>query len=105
MIESVQQIEPIADRILIKPVEQTLLTPGGLEIPEEHKNLWEILAVGSGVKSFDVGDYAMLSRQPTILTHLAVPLPIAGKSHLIIKEEHLVCKVKPPGKITLVAKG
>ena len=47
------KIKPMADRLLVKPLEEEEVTPGGIVLPEtakEKPQKGEVLAVGPGVR-------------------------------------------------------
>ncbi len=52
-------LQPLADRIVAKPVEPESTSPAGLLLPEQAKEktqVAEVLAVGKDVKEVKVGD-------------------------------------------------
>jgi chaperonin GroES len=52
-------LQPLADRIVAKPVEPEKTSPAGILLPDQAKektNVAEVLAVGKEVKEVKVGD-------------------------------------------------
>jgi chaperonin GroES len=56
------KIKPLADRMLVKPLEEEEITPGGIVLPEtakEKPQKGEVLAVGPGARDDEGNRIAM----------------------------------------------
>lgn len=56
------KIKPLADRLLVKPLEEEEVTPGGIVLPEtakEKPQKGEVLAVGPGTRDDEGNRIAM----------------------------------------------
>lgn len=56
------KIQPLADRMLVKPLEEEEVTPGGIVLPEtakEKPQKGEVLAVGPGARDDEGNRIAM----------------------------------------------
>jgi chaperonin GroES len=56
------KIKPMADRLLVKPLEEEEMTPGGIVLPEtakEKPQKGEVLAVGPGARDDEGNRIAM----------------------------------------------
>jgi chaperonin GroES len=84
-------LQPLADRIVAKPVEAETKTPGGLLLPDQAKEktqVAEVLAVGKDVKEVKVGDKIVHSEYgPNRFKQGSDEL-------LIVKEEDVLAVVK-----------
>ena len=89
-------IKPLADRILIKPLEAKEQTRGGIVLPEtarEKPQEAEIIAVGEGKKndegkviplSLKVGDKVLYGK------YSGTEVTVDGEDYLIVKEEDIL---------------
>ena len=94
-------IKPLADRVLIKPLEDQEKTPGGIILPDTAKEKpmsGEIIAVGEGkvndkgerVKpEVKVGDVVLYGKY----SGTEVPAKIDGNEYLIMRESDILAIV------------
>ena len=94
------KIKPLADRILVKRINQEERTKGGIIIPDsaqEKPQEAEVVAVGSGrvlengqVRKVDVksGDRVLLSK------YSGNEIKIDGIEHLILREEDVLAVIQ-----------
>ncbi|MBQ9340637.1 MAG: co-chaperone GroES [Paludibacteraceae bacterium] len=82
-----QNIKPLADRVLIKPAAAEEKTVGGIIIPDSAKEKplrGEVLAVGHGTKDEDMvlkaGDIVLYGK------YAGTELEIDGEKYLIMKQ-------------------
>jgi chaperonin GroES len=92
-------IKPLADRLVIKPIEEKQKTVAGLVIPDSAKEKpqeGEVVAVGPGVKNDDgtvkpldvkKGDKVIYSK------YSGTELTIDGTEHLIVNESDVLAIV------------
>jgi chaperonin GroES len=92
----VTAIRPLHDRVIIRRVEETHATPGGIIIPDNAKEKpveGEIVAVGNGrvlengsVRPLDVkaGDRVLFSK------YAGTDVKIEGGEHLMLREEDIL---------------
>ena len=84
-------LQPLADRIVAKPVEPDKVSPAGILLPDQVKektNVAAVLAVGKDVKEVKVGDKIVHSEYgPNRFKEGAEDL-------LIVKEEDVLAVVK-----------
>ena len=90
------KFKPLADRILVKPLEAKEQTKGGIVIPETAKEKpqeGEIAAVGEGKKSDDgkvvavslkVGDKVLYGK------YSGTEISLDGEEYLIIREDDVL---------------
>jgi len=90
------KFKPLADRILVKPLEAKEQTKGGIVIPETAKEKpqeGEIAAVGEGKKSDDgkvvavslkVGDKVLYGK------YSGTEITLDGEEYLIIREDDVL---------------
>ena len=90
------KFKPLADRILIKPLEAKEQTKGGIVLPDTAKEKpqeGEIVAVGTGKKTDDgkvvtlslkVGDKVLYGK------YSGTEITLDGEEYLIIKEEDVL---------------
>lgn len=76
-------IKPLADRVLIKPIEHTTETSFGLILNNGVTNEGIVVAIGSGVKDVALGDVVRYTN--------------AGKldAYLLCREADVLCVVTP----------
>lgn len=90
------ELRPLQDRVVIKRVEEETKTPGGIIIPDNHKEKpaqGEVVAVGKGyrlangeVKALDVkkGDRVLFGK------YSGTEVKVGGDSLLIMKEDEIL---------------
>ena len=83
-------IKPLADRVLLKPVEAETTTASGLIIPDSAKEKQQkgtVLAVGNGTKdepmTVKVGDTVLYGK------YAGTELAIEGTEYLIMRESDI----------------
>ncbi len=88
------KVQPIDDRLLIKPLEEEeKKTPGGLIIPDtakEKPQVGEVIAVGDSeeVKDlFEVGDKVIYAK------YSGNEISIDGEDYLIVQKSDILAKV------------
>lgn len=84
------KIKPLADRVIIKPIEQESLSKGGIIIPDMAKEKPQkgiVLAVGTGKKdepmAVRVGDTVLYAK------HSGTEIQIDGEDLLIMRESDI----------------
>ncbi|MBC7242172.1 MAG: co-chaperone GroES [Anaerolineae bacterium] len=93
-------LKPLADRIVVKPLEQEEKTPGGIILPETAKEKpqeGEVLAVGPGRMGEDnkripmevkVGDIVLFAK------YAGTEVKIKDEKYLILKESDVLAIVE-----------
>ena len=87
------QLQPLADRIVARPVEAETKTASGILLSENAKEkpqLAEVLSVGKDVKEVKVGDRIVHAESE----YSSNRLKVAGEDYLIVKEEDVLAVVK-----------
>ena len=89
-----QNIKPLADRVLIKPAAAEEKTVGGIIIPDSAKEKplrGEVLAVGHGTKDEDM----VLKAGDTVLygKYAGTELEIDGEKYLIMKQSDVLAVI------------
>lgn len=91
-------LQPLADRLLVKPIEQEVVTKGGIVLPDTAKEKpqeGEVLAVGPGRLSEDgkripmdvkVGDIVMYAK------YGGTEIKIEGDQYIILRESDILAK-------------
>ena len=94
------KIQPLADRVVIKPLEETEQMRGGLYIPDtakEKPQQGEVVAVGPG-KLSDTGDrIAMEVKEGDRILYgkySGTEITIADEQYLILRESDVLAVVK-----------
>jgi chaperonin GroES len=94
------KIEPLDDRVVVKPLEQEGKTAGGIFLPEtakEKPQQGKIIAVGPG-KVLENGDRAPLSVKKGDLVLFAkyggTEVEVGGEELLIIRESDLLAVIQ-----------
>lgn len=94
------QVIPLADRILVKPLEAEEKTKGGIILPDTAKEKpqeGKVIAVGKGKVLEDgkvqplevkVGDRILYSK------YAGTEIKIEGEEHLIIREDDVLAIIK-----------
>lgn len=93
-------IQPLGDRVLVKPLEAEQKTKGGIVLPDTAKEKpqeGKVVAVGSGrtledgkIVPLEVrkGDKILFSK------YGGTEVKLAGEEHLIMKEEDILALIK-----------
>ena len=94
------KIEPLDDRVVVEPIEQSEKTPGGIYLPEtakEKPQQGKVIAVGPG-KLLDDGKRAPMSVKKGDVVIFAkysgTEVEVDGKELLIMRESELLAKVE-----------
>ena len=94
------KVQPLGDRVLVKPLEAKETTKGGIVIPDTAKEKpqeGEIVAVGEGRKTDDGKVIALsVKKGDKVLygKYSGTEINVEGEEHLIIKEEDILAIVK-----------
>jgi chaperonin GroES len=92
-------LKPLADRVLVEPIEDEEVTPGGIVLPEtakEKPQRGKILAVGPGGRDEDgklitmevkVGETVLFAK------YAGTEIKIEGKKRLILRQSDLLAIV------------
>ena len=90
------KIKPLADRLVVKPLEQEEMTPSGIVLPEtakEKPQKGEVLAVGPGARN-DEGEHVALevSVKDTVLfaKYAGTEIKMDGEKVLILRESDIL---------------
>jgi chaperonin GroES len=90
------KIKPLADRLVVKPLEQEEVTPSGIVLPEtakEKPQKGEVLAVGPGARNDD-GEHVALevSVKDTVLfaKYAGTEIKMDGEKVLILRESDIL---------------
>ena len=92
-------VKPLADRVLVKPLEAKEVTKGGIVIPDTAKEKpqeGEIVAVGEGRKTDDGKTIALsLKKGDKVLygKYSGTEINIDGEEYLIIREDDILAVV------------
>jgi chaperonin GroES len=93
---SLEKIKPLADRVLVKPLEEEMVERGGIIIPDtakEKPQQGEVIAVGSG-KASDSGDKMEMEvkKGDKILygKYSGTEVTIDGVEYLIMRESDIL---------------
>jgi chaperonin GroES len=94
------KIEPLADRVLVKPMEAEEKTKGGIVLPDtakEKPQQGEVVAVGKG-KTLDNGEVKPLEVKvgDKVLygKYAGTEVTIDGEEYLIIREDDILAVIK-----------
>ena len=89
------KIQPLADRVLVKPAAAEEKTVGGIIIPDSAKEKplrGEVLAVGNGTKDEEMvlkaGDQVLYGK------YAGTELEIDGEKYLIMRQSDVLAKVE-----------
>lgn len=89
-------LKPLADRLVVKPLEQEEMTPSGIVLPEtakEKPQKGEVLAVGPGSRS-DSGERLALDvavgDQVLFAKYGGTEIKIDGVKYLILRESDIL---------------
>jgi chaperonin GroES len=100
MTIEVKDIKPLADRVLVEPVEKEEVTPGGIVLPETAKEKPQegvVLAVGPG-RLLDNGERAAMEVkvQDRVLyaKYAGTEIKKGDKKYLILSEKDILAVLK-----------
>lgn len=85
------KIKPLADYLLIEPLEKETTLPSGIVIPDSAKEKpqeGKVIEVGPKVKDITAGDVVMHKEWG------GTEVKIDGKRHLLVKEEDILAIVE-----------
>ena len=89
-------VRPLADRVIVKPIEETEVKKGGIIIPDNAKEKpteGEVVALGTGKRDDDgkliaftvkKGDKVLISK------YGGTEIKIAGQQYLIMREDDIL---------------
>ena len=89
-------VRPLADRVLVKPLEATEVKKGGIIIPDAHKEKpqeGEVVALGTGKRdeagkliefSVKKGDKVLISK------YGGTEIKVEGQTYLIMREDDIL---------------
>lgn len=92
-------LKPLADRVLVEPIEDEEVTPGGIVLPEtakEKPQRGKVLAVGPGGRDEDgklitmevkVGETVLFAK------YAGTEIKVEGKKRLILRQSDLLAIV------------
>jgi len=90
------KIKPLADRLVVKPLEQEEVTPSGIVLPEtakEKPQKGEVLAVGPGGRN-DEGEHVAMEVKvkDTVLfaKYAGTEIKLDGEKVLILRESDIL---------------
>jgi chaperonin GroES len=90
------KLKPLADRLVVKPIEEEETTPGGIVLPEtakERPQRGEVLAVGPGSRDDEGERIAMdVSVGDTVLfaKYSGTEIKLGGEDVLILRESDVL---------------
>ena len=89
------KIQPLADRVLVRPAEAEEKTVGGIIIPDSAKEKplrGEVLAVGNGTKEEEMvlkaGDQVLYGK------YAGTELELDGEKYLIMRQSDVLAKIQ-----------
>ncbi len=91
-----QKIKPLADRMLVKPLEEEEVTPGGIVLPEtakEKPQKGEVLAVGPGARDDEGNRIAMdvsVGDKVLFAKYGGTEIKLDGDKLLILRESDIL---------------
>ena len=94
-----KNIKPLADYILVEPLQRETTTPSGIVIPDSVKEKpqeGKVIAVGSGKRTDDGKIIEMSVKTGDIVMYKkwgGTEIKIEGKDHLLVKEEDVIALV------------
>jgi chaperonin GroES len=94
------KIKPLADRLVVKPLEQEEVTAGGIVLPEtakEKPQKGEVLAVGPGGRDDEGKHIAMeVSVKDTVLfaKYSGTEIKMDGEKVLILRESDILAIIE-----------
>lgn len=94
------KIKPLADRLLVKPLEEEEVTPSGIVLPEtakEKPQKGEVLAVGPGARD-DEGKHIKMdvAKKDTVLyaKYAGTEIKVEGDKLLILRESDILAIIE-----------
>ncbi|MBN2556626.1 MAG: co-chaperone GroES [Anaerolineales bacterium] len=94
------KVKPLADRLLVKPLENEEVTPSGIVLPEtakEKPQKGEVLAVGPGARTEKGDRLAMevaVGDQVLFAKYGGTEIKIEGEKHLILRESDILAIIE-----------
>lgn len=94
------KLKPLADRLVVEPVEQEEITAGGIVLPETAKEKPQkgtVVAVGPGGRNSDGEHVAMdVAEGDTVLfaKYAGTEIKVEGKKVLILRESDILAVVE-----------
>jgi chaperonin GroES len=94
-----KKVEPLDDRVLVRPTDAAETTKGGIVIPDQaREKSYEgiVVAVGQGKKRESGGRAPIsVSAEDTVLysKYAGTEIKIDGQDHVILREGDLVAKI------------
>lgn len=95
-----KSIKPLADYILVEPLQKETTTPGGIVIPDTAKEKpqeGKVIAVGPGKKD-EEGEYIEMSvKKGDVIMYKkwgGTEVKIEGKDYLLVREEDVIALVE-----------
>ncbi len=92
-------LKPLADRVIVEPIEEQETTPGGIVLPETAKEKPQkgvVLAVGKG-RLLDDGTYSPMevkvNDQVLFAKYAGTEIKIRDKKYLILGEKDILAVV------------
>jgi len=90
------KIKPLADRLLVKPLEEEEVTPGGIVLPEtakEKPQKGEVIAVGPGARDDEGNRIAMdvsVGNKVLFAKYGGTEIKMDGDKLLILRESDIL---------------
>jgi chaperonin GroES len=90
------KIKPLADRLVVKPLEEEEMTPGGIVLPEtakEKPQKGEVLAVGPGSRDDEgkhIGMEVSVKDQVLFAKYSGTEIKVDGEKLLILRETDIL---------------
>ena len=92
------KLQPLADRVVVKPIEREEMTKGGIVLPDTAKERpmeGEVIAAGPGKMTDDGKRIAMDVKVGDIVVYAkygGTELKIDGKDYMILSESQILAK-------------
>ncbi|NLL90483.1 MAG: co-chaperone GroES [Dehalococcoidales bacterium] len=92
------KLQPLADRVVVKPIEREEMTKGGIVLPDTAKERpmeGEVIAAGPGKLTDDGKRIAMDVKVGDIVVYAkygGTELKIDGKDYMILNESQILAK-------------
>jgi chaperonin GroES len=93
-------IKPLADRLVVKPLEEEEVTPSGIVLPEtakEKPQKGEVLAVGPGARGDDGERIAIdlsVGQKVLFTKYAGTEIKIDGDKYLILRESDILATIE-----------
>lgn len=93
-------IKPLADRLVVKPLEEEEVTPSGIVLPEtakEKPQKGEVLAVGPGARGDDGERIAIdltVGQKVLFTKYAGTEIKIDGDKYLILRESDVLALIE-----------